>query len=441
MMRMHHRAQANTRHSVSRWLLPCETRLGGFALILALFILAACSKSNAPSVQGPPKPDRAVDIQVLQTNQMFEGSKEVLTFAAGLAEGGFLAATSQKGGSLYAYKLSNTGAVLWRTRLGSSGRIWSGGTTGDSRYWLGGSIDDPNSDSIQLLDANGSIGDRQVLTQNAADRRLLLCAAERGGTYLQVGVAELAEYARIPVPSVSATRSDGTRLWDYLRPFDQDARIAPWSQYLLDCTGMFVTRDDHVLSAQMILVWRKGLSAEQIVRDWSSGRLLHGATLMAAFDLKGHETAHERSDNTKGGLLIPAPNGAVLISTSVPGNFALPPVASSDQHVHIRWLDSSLRDVAPQLELRNGTLDIINAAYATPRGGLVLAGCSGTSSRIFVLYVSADRSTSPKHELPQLRYCGGSYWLAAGRGSNTVLLLASAAPTQEPSLTSIQIPE
>jgi len=367
------------------------------------------------------------DIQVLNTTRLVANSDEHLTFASALPEGGFLAAAWIRGGAAFVYKLSGDGRVVWRTPLPERSRATSGGITSDGQYWLGGSVGDPNSDAVQMISKDGALNDRHTLARAVTDRRFLVCAAERDQKYLQIGSVNLDEYLRIPVSSISMTNAEGVRLWEKLTPFDQERRIAPIPQQFLSCAGIFVTNDEHVLAAQQILVWPETHSADEIQQVWASGTRERPATLVLAFDLLGHEIASLRDDDTQGGLLIPAPQGAVLLESSYlkPG---LTPSAPVDEHAHIRWLNSSLQDISSPLVISDGRLDVINAAYVTPQGGLLLAGCSGTTARVFVRYVSRDRSVSPKKELTQLGNCGGMYWFALAAHPNEALLLSEAAP-------------
>jgi hypothetical protein len=58
----------------------------------------------------------------------------------------------------------------------------------------------------------------------------------------------------------------------------------------------------------------------------------------------------------------------------------------------------------------------------------LMAGCSGTTSRMFVRYASKDRAVSPKKELAQLGYSGGTDGFTMGSHPNEALLLSEAAP-------------
>jgi len=377
---------------------------------------------------------------VLATTRLFADSNEHLTFAGALPEGGFLAATGIRGGTDFVYKLAGNGSVVWRTALPERTHVFSGGIASDGQYWVGGQAGNPNSDAVQWVSKDGALAERHALSQAVADNRFLICAAERDRKYLQIISVGLAEYQGIPVSSMSMTTADGTRLWEKLTPVDQQRRIAPIPQQFLSCGGILLTRDDHVLAAQPILVWPETHSDDEITREWASGTHERPATLVLDFDLAGHEIARLRDNDMLGGRLIPAPGGAVLIETSnlKPG---LTAASTVDNHVHIRWLDSNLKDIAAPLVISDGSIDIVNAAYLTPQGGLLLAACSGTTSRIFVRYVSKDRAVSPKKELPQLGYCGGNYWFAMAEKPNEALLLSEAAPGLGSFVTTLRISE
>jgi hypothetical protein len=409
-------------------LTPKPSRFAVVLCIAFLSLTTGCRKvDTAPSASDRAPPQGGADIQVLGTTRPFANPDEHLTFASALPEGGFFAAAWIRGGAAFAYKLSSNGDVVWRTPLPEGTRPASGGTRSDGQYWIGGSIGDSKSDAAQILSKEGALTERQTLEHAVTDRRFLICAAERDQKYLQIGSVGLDEYLGIPVSSISMTNSDGTRPWEKLTPFDRERRIAPIPQQFLSCAGIFVTTDEHVLAAQQILVWPETHSAGEIKREWATGVRERLATLVLALDLAGHEIVRLRDDDTQGGLLLPAPKGAVLLESA----YLKPGLASSapvDGNIHIRWLNSSLQDIAAPLIISDGRFDVVNAAYVTPQGGLLLAGCSGTTARVFVRYVSKDRSVSSKKELNQLGNCGGTYWFALAAHPGEALLLSEAAP-------------
>lgn len=324
------------------------------------------------------------------------------------------------------YKLSNAGGVEWRTPLAEQGAAHSGGITSDGYYWVGRS--DLHSDFVEIVSHDGVLTEKHILTRINTERRLLICAAEHNRHYLQAGSGDTSERDRITAPSLSMTDSDGKRLWDDLRPFDQGHRIAVIGQEILSCAGIVITADGHVLAAQRIGVWPEGLSADEIFREWTHvGSHIRPATLVVALDLTGREITHLRDDGTKGGLLIAAPQGAVLVE--------------SEPHVHVRWLDSKLRDITPPLVLEDGRYDVVSAAYVTPQGGLLLAGCGGWTSRIYVQYISSRRTVSPQLTLPHLGNCGGAYWFSVGAHANEALLLSEAAPGLGSFVVTLGVPE
>ncbi len=388
---------------------------------------------------GTPQIRRA-DIQVLGTTRLSPNVDEHLTFASALPNGGFLASGSVGGGAAFVYKVSSSGGVLWRTPLPEGTRAFSGGITATGQYWLGGSVADPNVDAVQMVSIDGALTDGHVLARAAADRRPLICAVEHERTYFQIGAADVDEYQHIPVSSISVRNAEGARLWERLTPSDHERRIAPIPQQLLSCAGIFLTGDDRVLAAQQILVWPETHSADDIQQVWISGTRQRPATLVLAFDLGGREIARRRDDDTQGGLLVPGLQGAVLIETShlKPG---LTRSAQGDERVHIHWLNSGLQDIASPLVIEEGPLDAIDAAYMTAQGGLLLAGCSGTTARMFVRYVSKDLSVSSKKELTQLGNCGGKYWIAPSLQPDEFLLLSEAAPNLGSLLTVVRIAE
>jgi hypothetical protein len=422
------RASTNWAKQAARW---------GFSVasIVSMFAVP-CGQAGAAG--GDPYKPTAV-IQVLGTARLFSNTDEHVTTASPIAEGGFLAASAVRRGGMFAYKIAGDGTQVWRTPLRDSLWARSSGMTGDGNYWFGGAVGNPLLDTVQTVSKQGAMLERHVLAHTVADSRLFACAFALDHKFLQVSQVELDQYQRIPTSSVSMTSEDGTRDWEALTPFDKQIRIAPIPQQSSFCAGTFATKDERILAAQRMLVWPPTQSIEGVKQEWSSGIRERLGTLVEAFDLNGHEIARLRDDDTKGGLLLAGPSGAVLIESSYlkPGLTSSTPV---DRLVHIRWLNSGLKDAAAPLNVPDGLYDVINAAMLTPRGSLVLSGCSGETARIFVRYISSNRSISAKKELPELGNCEGSYWLAPAAQPNSILLL-SEAPGLGTFLTTLHIAE
>jgi len=381
---------------------------------------------SRPANFAPSRTNQAVprqssgSVEVLEKRAFGATPGERLTFAAPLSEGGFVAATNIRGGASFVYRLSPDGTVLWRKPLAQHGVPRSGGKTANVGYWFGGGFDGLKGDVVRQIDAKGDISATQLISSP------LSCAAEHNGSYIQIGTVDtLDEYFRMEVPSLSMTNAQGVRLWQKLIPFDQGRRIEEVPQQLLTCAGIGVTADQHILAAQQILVLPEVKSTDEFKREFGSGLHLRPATLLVALDLSGKEIRRLRHDDTTGGLLIPRPSGAVVIETSY-GKPFVQPVTAVDGHIHIHTYDSWLSETTAPLVIQDSNLDVVNTALPTARGGILLVGCSGTTSNVFVRYVSSSKSITSLGSGEDLGYCGGSYWLAHAERENEEWLLAES---------------
>jgi len=226
------------------------------------------------------------------------------------------------------------------------------------------------------------------------------------------------------VPAMSMMDSSGALLWEKLIPFDQGLRIEEIPQQLLNCAGLFVSGNEHIIAAQPILILPDLKTPEEIRRELATGVHMRPGTLIVAFDLAGTEVARIRHTNVIGALLIKVPAGAMLFETSYrkPGLSDFPGLV--DQQARIYTFDANLKELKPPMVIDNSNLDVVAAAYPTPDGGLLLAGCPGDIGTIFVRHISPKGVASPKRLFSELGYCGGGYYqFAPGEHPDEALLL------------------
>jgi hypothetical protein len=364
-------------------------------------------------------------LQVFGRGPFGEVQGERITFAMPLADGGFIAATNIRGGASYIYKLSSDGTVVWRKLLQQHGLVRSGGVATSGDYWFGGDSEDGQGDFVQNTASDGTLAAR---TENgsAATRRYLGCAVEHDRSHIQISTVDtLDEYFRMQVPSISMTNAVGVRTWDTLIPFDRGRRIEQSPQQVLTCAGILVTKDQHVIAAQQIAVLPDVRSADEIKRELSMSTHLRPATLLVALDLSGKVITQIRHDESLGGLLLATSSGAMLAETPS-GGAGLEGVATGDRKIRIHTFDSSLRETDFPLVINDSDFDVVKSMLITPRGGLLLAVCSGKTSNVSLDYVSRLHSPTRTWSGTDLGYCGGSYWVGRGLHPNEALLLADS---------------
>jgi hypothetical protein len=393
-------------------------------VLLSLALLAASQTSLAqePTVSmAAPHNDAA--IHVTSKAGFTLKSEERVTFAKSIPEGGFLLATNIKGGASFLYKLGPTGSVIWHIDLLEHSFVRSGGPATGGKFWIGGFLGDNDSDSIQF--ANSVDGGLSAPSKIAVGKswRGLNCATEYDGRYIQAATVDsLDEYFRLEVPAVSMTNSMGTRLWETLFPFEGGRRIQKPPGDLLNCEGVVVTSDQHILAAQPISVFPDVTSEADIKREIASGANGRTSALVVALDLTGREIAHFRHDDVVDPLLVERPGGAILIESSwmKPG---LHSAATVDHLLHLYSLDSHLRNTAQPLVIADSYFDRVSAAYVTEVNDLLIAAWSGTTCAPYMQYISLSKRHISRKVSADGPYCAGEYWFGRGVTPNQPLLI------------------
>jgi hypothetical protein len=365
------------------------------------------------------------DIQLLKTNDLTsDPSLERVAATVVLPEGGLIALSNRRGGSSFVYKFSSAGAPLWRKELPDAAAN-AAGISADGGYWVGGFLRDKDNHAgssphltafAQRITPDGELSERIALA-TPTGFRYFHCAAKQEDKYIQFATVDMRdEYYQMQVPAISMMDSSGALLWEKPIPFDQGLRIEEIPQQLLNCAGLFVSGNEHIIAAQPILILPDLKTPDEIRRELATGVHMRPGTLIVAFNLAGTEVARIRHTSVIGALLIKVPAGAMLFETSYrkPGLSDIPGLI--DQQAHIYTFDANLRELKPPMVINNSNLDIVAAAYPTPDGGLLLAGCPSDIATIFVRYISPRES-------PHRNACSAN--LAIAEEVITNLLLAS----------------
>ena len=119
------------------------------------------------------------------------------------------------------------------------------------------------------------------------------------------------------VPALSMTDSSGTRLWETAFPLDKGQRIEAAGAFMagasiLDCAGILMMANAHIVAAQRILIMPDLKSDEAASQELKLGIHLRPGTLLIAFDLEGKEVARVRHDDVIGARLVATPGGCFL---------------------------------------------------------------------------------------------------------------------------------
>jgi hypothetical protein len=374
----------------------------------------------------------AADVQVVKTAALTDdASQERVTTAITLPEGGFLAVTNVRGGSSFVYKISNSGTAIWRKELTDT-LANAAGVYANGNYWVAGLLRKTNTpgqnrilDFVQPISADGVVSERLARPDASQSRYFFYCAVEHENKFIQMAsIDTLQQFFFMQVPAISMTDSAGIPLWERLTPFDQGRRIEEVPQQIQSCSGIFIASNNRILAAQQILIMPDVKAAEEIHRELSSGVHLRPGTLVLSLDLAGNEVGRIRHNDVIGALLIPTPAGALLLETSYkkPGlaDFA----GVIDQQVHVYSFDANLKELKPPVVIESSYLDTVGAAYPTPEGGLLLAGCPGTGGDVFLRYITPAGTVSRKRQFSDLGFCGGFYRFSPGQHPGEAMILA-----------------
>jgi hypothetical protein len=221
------------------------------------------------------------------------------------------------------------------------------------------------------------------------------------------------------------TDGTGQRLWEHLFPFIEDHRVEMIPEML--CPGIVTTKNELVIVAAGVLVFPSGQSDEQARR--SVGSHLVVATLLEELDMQGNPIRWVRHDNASGGLLVGAADGTLRLFETPAVDYTLNTRDQGDHRLRLYSLDSDLKNIKPPTALGDSTLDRVEAAFATPEGGVLFKGCPGHGDTTgYLRYVAPDGTESTKRHIAELgSVCGNYYRFAGGARPGEALLLVQIA--------------
>jgi hypothetical protein len=141
-------------------------------------------------------------------------------------------------------------------------------------------------------------------------------------------------------------------------------------------------------------------------------------------------------DRQGDGLFLPVDEQTILVERILPQFSAPDSMSLTEQwveierieamgnHVKIRYLEAASGTRAPQ-EINTGTLQLIHAAFHTPEGELLLAGCPQRGGNNYLVHADSGGSVSPVVELTpgNMQECAQFVFGTSGRPREATVLI------------------
>jgi hypothetical protein len=204
------------------------------------------------------------------------------------------------------------------------------------------------------------------------------------------------------IPLIEKIDRSGHLLWIHEFPQDQGQAIDVTDQIQQKpCKSPITSADGAITTSINVRVRAVTHSGDEWVKAAS-----HPGVLVVKLDENGNEIARLRHDNVSDGFLLPTNAGLDLLERNVPVYPAAGSVPLAQALVEINrfsalgsiarvtQLDGSLRPTV-NTEYKTGALETIKAAYRTPDGGMLLAGCPVNGGNNYVVHISPSGTVSP----------------------------------------------
>lgn len=410
-----------------------------FAVLLLIF--AFTSRSAAESSGLPP-------ITVLSIQEIVpRGSLKQATAVTAIPGGGFLIAGGYRtdqynrtGLRQFYLKISSTGAVIseqtsdseWETvppeaafLLANGGYGVLGGRFEKDAFAeirnarLAGKRNEWNKifesrlyDSLIPLAATGALLPEIRLSQPGESRHIGCGAATRNGFIFAgwVGSAQETSWRGI-IPLVEMRDMAGRLLWEHQYPSDQGRALDIAPQLAQSECGSLLVASDSVTVSLNVRVLPVTQSADEWVKVVSSPATNRQGVLVIHLDFKGKEIYRTVDENVTGGLLLSADKQTLLLERTLPqfpapGSMpfaeqlvAIKKISAAGYRAHLKYFDAPSNRTTSLQDVNTGNLEVLQAAYRTPEGDILMAGCPQLGGNNYVVHVNSGGAVSPVVEL------------------------------------------
>jgi hypothetical protein len=413
-----------------------------FAVAVVLLICAFTARSASESLALPP-------ITVLSIQEIIpRGSLKQATAATSNPDGGFLIAGGYRtnqynrtGLRQFYLKISSTGAVIseqtsdseWETAppatafllihggygvLGSRfdqdafAEIKSAQRAGKGTEW-NKIFESRLYDSLIPLAATGALLPEIHVSQPGESRHIGCGAATRNG-FIFAGVAFSPHETswRGSIPLIEMRDMTGKLLWEHQYPTDKGKALDISPQLgQSECGSLLVASDDSVTIALNVRILPVTQNGDEWVKVVSSPATNRQGVLVIHLDSRGNEIYRAVDENMSGGLLLTADRQTLLIERTVPqfpapGTMsiteqviAIKKISATGYRAHLKYFDASSNRAANLRDFDTGNLQVLQAAYKTPEGDILMAGCPQLGGNNYVVHVNPSGAVSPVVEL------------------------------------------
>ncbi len=371
--------------------------------VLAITLLA--STAYAQALQHP-------DVQVLADIKPAKQAIEqrVVSAIAAAAGGMFAVSLTEEHVPVY-LKISSDGALEWRAPQPAPAPHESpliAMNAGDGGYWVVGTAQSQELDVrartgpgwvdrlaavqydyLRHIDVSGQPGPPMRLAPTP-HMHFVYCGIEVADGYVLAGANGGGPALSPQVPWIEKVDRAGQRIWEKLFATDNGQEM--WGQDVTaGCSGILSGTDGRITWATPVRTVEANPNSPEWAQALNDRQRNHAATFVVQFAADGTELARTRHYEVENALLVQLGYRTILIERISPMLHPAPRNATPDQimqtlrelrrvqledlGVRLTTYDGSLREIDSSSARMPDFYEMLNAAYPTPDGGLLLSGC------------------------------------------------------------------
>jgi hypothetical protein len=405
----------------------------------------------------------AADLAVVKSEAFAENPPATRVIAAAaVPDGGFVVIARKAAAGSYLIRVSKQGRAEGESSqhdaMGLS--ISAAGVSADRSVWIAGIAKaadaekgryhhstqiDQLYDFVQRFDEKGNPS-AAIPADEPGEEHFVTCAAEVAKGYVLAGstTVDRSDVAGSN-PWLAMIDKSGHLLWERAFRDDHGQTVVIADSTSHRCTGLYASDDGHITMANRVLIAPRVDSSAVWQRVY---KLAFESTLVVQVDSDGRELHRLRHDATVAALMVGAKGQVWLVERLVakrppiPGDYQRMSIEEvskwvwglqslSDFRLRVHRLDPALREMGLPVVLdhpgnfQHGFEDP-HAAYPTPQGGLLLAGCEANGGFTYATYVTSFGTASPVREVGQeVPRCGYLQFSAGGRSGEALLINAN----------------
>jgi hypothetical protein len=448
------------------------TKKSSLRICMALFLIAMSQVCLSGSVsQSSTLPPALTDtstpgihtngvlaaVQVLSIKQIIDSDSSQVTAAAiATPDGGFFVSGRSRVNVVgksdltrqWYLKISSAPGITWESAVTSAWPIPPASSVHSSSnggYWALGIryTNDPKTEdknkvlqyeALQFLDERGAPLETRAVSE-LGQSNSKSCGAETKNGFVFLGsTVGASPHTLYTVPVIERVDRYGKRVW--LRKIDEDHNDYVDLGTQVECVVPNVDADGSITVSMNVSLMPVSLSQEQLLDEVPSPANNRSGVLVLKLDSNGRELLRIRHDHATDSFILPNKRGLLLVE-SIPPQFpasgsvvqAMADVlraSSFGYGARVTQFDPSLRHVVNTNDYKTGNLQSIKAAYRTPEGGILLAGCPKAGGNNYVAHISPQGAISPLLETsaPGLQQCS-LFAFSSGSQPGEALLYAA----------------